>query len=115
MVPIHDGEYVDRIEQAPIEPLVPLRDDGQVHVAALEPRRQADAAIFDDVNFDAGKVPTAVRQESHHHALDQLRWRANPEHAGVPGFEGARPVTNCLRVAQHASNTLKQVFASGSA
>jgi hypothetical protein len=54
-----------------------------------------------------------LREERHHHALDQLRHRANAEEPGLTGLEGARSLAERLGVTKQASAVLEQVFAGG--
>src|SRR5262249_23338489 len=83
------------------------------NVAAFETARKADAPLLDDMDFDTRMARTVTRQKIHHHALDPL-WRcADPEQAGLPGFESASPVTHGLRVAQQTPAALQQILALG--
>src|SRR5207302_5411060 len=84
-----------------------------VYVASLQPHRQADAAILRELYLDAGMASLILREESHHHALDQLRRGADPKQAALARFEGARPFADGLGVAQEPSTALQQVLALG--
>src|SRR5262249_52959841 len=65
------------------------------------------------MDFDTRMARTVTRQKIHHHALDPLWRRADPEQAGLPGFESAGPLTHGLRVAQQAPAALQQILALG--
>src|SRR5438046_9826317 len=109
MVTSHDGQRIDRKEQTTVEALISLRDGGEMHVASLQPHRQAESAILRESDLDAGMTLPIQLQEGHHQTLDQLWHRAYPEHPGLTGLEGARALADRLGVNQEASAALEQV------
>src|SRR2546430_6590439 len=46
MVTSHDGQRIDRKEETTVEALISFRDGGEMHVASLQPHRQAKSAVF---------------------------------------------------------------------
>jgi hypothetical protein len=109
----HYGQHVSGIEQPMLETTVYFRKDSEVDVSSLQPRRQADSAILNELDINARMAPLITREESHHHALNQLRCGTDLQHAGVARFEGMRPLTDCLGIPQQPATALKQVLALG--
>jgi hypothetical protein len=63
------------------------------------------------VNLDAGVAPPVECQEARQDRLDRLGGGADPDHAGVPTLEGARPLAQRLGVGQQAAAPPEQILA----
>jgi hypothetical protein len=109
----HDGPYVGGIEESKIEARLTFRYGGEVNVASVQSHWQANTAILSKLDLYARMASPKLGEESHDHVLDQLRRGADAEHAGLAGLERARPLADCLNVAQEASPALKQLLALG--
>src|SRR5215831_2653443 len=97
-------------QQSTIEALVTLGHDGQMHIAALKPRRQADAALLDEPNVDAGMAPSVTRQKVRQDALDRLRRRAYAQRPGLSLRERTRPLPEGFGIGQESATALEQIL-----
>src|SRR5215475_7136650 len=98
----HDGQHVNRKEESAVEAVISLGYGGEVHVSSVKPHRETKSAVFRQSDFDARMAPPILLKERHHHAFDQLRHRAYPEHTGLTRLEGARALADRLGVDQEA-------------
>src|SRR5262245_15291138 len=81
-----------------------------MHIAALKPRRQADAALLDEPNVDAGMAPSVTRQKVRQDALDRLRRRAYAQRPGLSLRERTRPLPEGFGIGQESTTALEQIL-----
>ena len=86
------GQHVHRKEQPAVKAVVARRHVREVDVAALQATGQSGATILDQANLDARMTAPVLGQKIRKQVLDHLRGGADPQQAGLPGFERARPL-----------------------
>jgi hypothetical protein len=102
---------MDRKQQPAGVALVVRGDLGQMNLATFKAGWQIAAGILHQANIDTGVATPVSRDKRGKQRLDGLRDGADPEQAGVPGSERARPLAERLGVTEQAPAALQQVLA----
>ena len=107
----NDRDHVDRVEQAPAEPVVAGRHIGNVHLALLELGCEPGAPVLHDVDLDAGVPPPKCGEEPREHHLDHGRRRADPDDARLSRLQGAGSLAQRVGLTQQPKAAAQQVLA----
>ena len=108
-----DRQEVNGSEQPRLETVVARRHARNVDVAAGQARREFLAAVFDQMNFDAGVNLLVAREECSELVLDYLGGGANPEYSGLARLERACTILERFHFDEQAAAAPQDVFTFG--
>jgi hypothetical protein len=86
--PRHNRQNSQGVQEAALESLIAAEHpDGQVQLTVLNTPEQRIGTVFDELYLHPWSSAPICRQHLGKCALDELRWRADPEYPAFPTTE----------------------------